>query len=253
MFFVEFVFEPAEGSLALDSLCQPAPGALIGDSVGEVGHVLVPDPGRQRLDDDQVQFIEVDWRLPTVATDAANHTTSQAYDLDGNVISSTDQNNNTTKLTLDPRGDVIQVMAPHDTSGGTTTYNTTQYVYDQVGNRTQVLTPRAVAAGTSTASACVATQTCPFTYVTQYDADNRVSAQRSAYDPNDPTYNTPAVTTYGYDAAGRLKTVTAPSSGMPASGGPSATTYSYFDNNWVKNSTDPWNISTSYDYTNDGQ
>jgi hypothetical protein len=64
MFFVEFVFEPAEGSLALDSPCQPAPGALIGDSVGEVGHVLIPDPGRQRLDDDQVQFIEVDWRLP---------------------------------------------------------------------------------------------------------------------------------------------------------------------------------------------
>ena len=61
---MEFVFEPAEGSLALDSPCQPAAGALIGDSVGEVGHVLVPDPGRQRLDDDQVQFIEVDWGLP---------------------------------------------------------------------------------------------------------------------------------------------------------------------------------------------
>src|SRR5262245_65413530 len=33
---VELVLEPAEGSLALDSACQPAPGALIGYSVGEV-------------------------------------------------------------------------------------------------------------------------------------------------------------------------------------------------------------------------
>ena len=46
---------------------QPAPGVLIGDPVGEVGHVLVPDPGRQRLDDDQVQFLEVNWCLPVDA------------------------------------------------------------------------------------------------------------------------------------------------------------------------------------------
>jgi hypothetical protein len=67
MFFAEFVFEPAEGSLALDSPGQPAPGALIGDCGGEVGHVLVPDPGRQRLDEDQVQFVEVDGCLPVDA------------------------------------------------------------------------------------------------------------------------------------------------------------------------------------------
>lgn len=190
---------------------------------------------------------------PTVATDAAGTTTSKAYDLDGLVTSATDQNNNTTKYTLHPRGDVTQVMAPHDTSGGTTTYNTTQYVYDQAGHRTQVLTPRAIANGTSATSACVQSQTCPFTYVTQYDADNRVSAQRSAYDPNDSTYNTPAVTSYTYNAAGRLTQVTSPSSGMPASGGPNVTTYSYFDNNWVKSSADPQNITTSYDYNDLGQ
>jgi RHS repeat-associated protein len=190
---------------------------------------------------------------PTVATDAANHTTSKAYDLDGLVTSTTDQNNNATQYTLDPRGDVLQVMVPHDTSGATTTYNTTQYVYDQAGNRTQVLTPRALAAGTSRASSCVTTQTCPFTDVTQYDADNRVSAQQSAYDPADSTYNTPAVTSYAYDPAGRVSTVTAPPSGRPASGGPNVTQYGYFDNGWVKSSTDPWNITTSYDYNNLGQ
>jgi hypothetical protein len=47
---VEFVFEPAEGSLALDGPCQPAPGAFIGNCFGEVGHVLVPDTGRQWIE-----------------------------------------------------------------------------------------------------------------------------------------------------------------------------------------------------------
>ena len=60
---VELVFEPAEGSLALDRPCQPAPGPFVGYPIGEVGHVLVPDPGRQRADDDQVQLVEVDRRL----------------------------------------------------------------------------------------------------------------------------------------------------------------------------------------------
>jgi hypothetical protein len=57
---VEFIFEPAEGSLALDGPRQSAPGAFIGNLLGEVGHVLVPDPGRQWIDADQVQFVEVD-------------------------------------------------------------------------------------------------------------------------------------------------------------------------------------------------
>jgi hypothetical protein len=44
-----------------------ARASLIGCSVGEVGHVLVPDPGRQRVNDDQVQIVEVDRRLPVDA------------------------------------------------------------------------------------------------------------------------------------------------------------------------------------------
>jgi hypothetical protein len=39
MFLVELVFEAAEGSLALDRTCQPAPGTFIGYPIGEVGHV----------------------------------------------------------------------------------------------------------------------------------------------------------------------------------------------------------------------
>jgi hypothetical protein len=63
MLLVELVFEAAEGSLAPDRTCQPAPGTFICYPIGEVGHVLVPDPGRQRVDDDQVQLVEVDRRL----------------------------------------------------------------------------------------------------------------------------------------------------------------------------------------------
>jgi hypothetical protein len=44
MLLVELAFEAAEGSLAPDRMCQPAPGTFIGDPIGEVGHVLVPDP-----------------------------------------------------------------------------------------------------------------------------------------------------------------------------------------------------------------
>jgi len=192
---------------------------------------------------------------PTVATDAAGDTTSKGYDLDGKVTSATDQNASTTKYTLDPRGDVIQVMVPHDTSGGTTTYNTSQYVYDQAGNRTQVLTPRAIAAGISRASTCAQSQsqTCPYTYVTKYDADNQVTAQLSAYNSADPVYSTPAETDYTYNAVGRLKVVTSPPSGIPPAGGPNITKYGYFDNDWVSSSTDPWNITTSYDYNDRGQ
>jgi len=54
VFLMEFVFEPAEGTLALDRAGQPAPGVFIGYPISEVGHVLVPDPGRQRVDDDKI-------------------------------------------------------------------------------------------------------------------------------------------------------------------------------------------------------
>jgi hypothetical protein len=64
---VELVPESAKGAFALDGPRQPAPGAFIGDGFGEVGHVLVPDPGWQWIDADQVQFVEVDRCLPVDA------------------------------------------------------------------------------------------------------------------------------------------------------------------------------------------
>ncbi len=172
----------------------------------------------------------------TSTTDPAGFTTSKSFDLDGLVTSATDQNGNTTLLTLDARGKVTQVMVSHDTSGASIVYDTTQYVYDQVGNRIKVITPRGVASGVANA----------FTQQTRYDADNRVKAQLSAFNPGDPVYNTPAETDYSYDAAGRVVSVSAPPSGSQTVR--NVTNYSYFDNGWTKSSTDPWNITTSYDY-----
>ena len=173
---------------------------------------------------------------PTAVKDAGGFTTRQTYDRDGLVTSKTDQNGSTILYTLDARGMVTQMMVPHDTSGSSIVYDVTQYVYDQAGNRIKVITPRGVDSGMANA----------FTQQTRYDADNRVTAQLSAFNPNDPVYNTPAETNYSYDAAGRLAHVSTPPSGRQTMR--NVTDYTYFDNGWIKSSTDPWSISASYDY-----
>jgi RHS repeat-associated protein len=204
------------------------------DNVGNVTSVTDP------LGHEAKFAYDLDHRQ-TSATDPAGFSTSQTYDLDGLVLTSTDRNGSRTLFTLDPRGKVTQAMVPHDTSGASIVYNTTQYVYDQVGNRIKVITPRGAASGGTDA----------FTQQTKYDADNRVQARLSAFDPNDPVYNTAAETDYSYDAAGRLASVSAPPSGNQTLR--NVTTYTYFDNGWTKSSTDPWDITTSYDYNDLGE
>jgi hypothetical protein len=67
MRLVELVVEPAEGSPALDGPRQLPPGPLTGNHLGEIRHVLVPDPGRQGIEADHVQIAKVDRRLPVDA------------------------------------------------------------------------------------------------------------------------------------------------------------------------------------------
>ncbi|WP_405806579.1 DNRLRE domain-containing protein [Streptomyces sp. NBC_00210] len=177
----------------------------------------------------------------TTATDAAGKTTQRAYDKDSLVISTTDAESNTTTVTYDERGKQTEVKAPHD---GTTsiTYRTTKYEYDQVGNTTKVITPR----GTATATAD------DFTTRTEYDVLNRPVKKFQPYDPADARYNDPNVYTQTfYDAVGRVsKTSMPPSEGQTVR---NDTTNSYFDNGWVKSSTDPWDIATTYDYNELGK
>ena len=49
----------AFGALALESPRNSPPGSLVADLIGEVGHVLVPDAGRQRIDADQIPLVKV--------------------------------------------------------------------------------------------------------------------------------------------------------------------------------------------------
>ena len=65
MAFIQFVPEAPERSPPGQCAAQAAPGGPVADALGEVDHVPVPDVGRQRVDQDQVQLIEVD-RVLTV-------------------------------------------------------------------------------------------------------------------------------------------------------------------------------------------
>ncbi|MER6750266.1 DNRLRE domain-containing protein [Streptomyces fungicidicus] len=212
------------------------------DNVGNVTTVI--DPKKNATADPADFTVKTAYDLnhrATVTTDAAGQTTKQSYDKDSLVVSTTDAENNTTTVSYDERGKQTEVKVPHDGTGPIT-YRTTRYEYDQVGNTTKVITPRAVEAGTTTA----------FTARTEYDALNRPVKQFQPYDPADTRYNSPNVYTQTtYDKVGRVtKTSLPPSEGQTVR---NDSTVDYFDNGWIKSSTDPWDITTTYGYNELGQ
>ncbi|WP_424870352.1 DNRLRE domain-containing protein [Streptomyces sp. SAI-229] len=174
----------------------------------------------------------------TTFTDAAGKSSSRTYDRDGLVLTSTDPENSTTTYTYDERGKQAEVKVPYDA----TTFRITKYAYDQVGNTTKVTTPR----GTATATVD------DFASRTEYDALNRPVKQYQPYDPSDPLHDDPNVYTQTvYDALGRVERQS-----LPPSEGQTVrndTVFEYFDNGWTRKSTDPWDISTTYDYNEIGQ
>ena len=132
------------------------------------------------------------------------------YDPAGNLQTLTDENTHATDYGYDPANHLMTVTAPDPDGGGPLLRPVTSYTYDEVGN----LKTRSVAAGTHTT-----------TYM--YDSANRLQSVSSptnqlwtyTYDADgnrvtqiDPNGNsTPTVgdgkTTYGYDALGRLSTI----------------------------------------------
>ncbi|MFI2304514.1 DNRLRE domain-containing protein [Actinacidiphila glaucinigra] len=212
------------------------------DNVGNVTKVV--DPKKNATPDSTDYTTKTDYDLDhrvIQVTDAAGKFTKQSYDKDSLVVSTTDAENNTTTVTYDERGKQTEVKVPHD-GVSPVTYRSTKYEYDQVGNTTKVITPR----GTATAA------TDDFASRTEYDALNRPVKQYQPYDPADTRYNKPDVYTQTtYDAVGRvIRTSLPPSDGETVR---NDTTVTYFDNGWTKKSTDPWSISTSYDYNELGQ
>jgi RHS repeat-associated protein len=169
----------------------------------------------------------------TKVVDAAGFGTEGRYDGDGNVIATKDQDGNETLISYDERGTVREVKVPHADG----VYRTTQYVYDAVGNRTKTITPRGVE---------TTDDPDDFVQETVYDELNRVREQLTPYDRDDERVKTPDRTIYSYDEVGRLTEVSAPpSAGQTVR---NVTRTSYFDNGWVRDSTDPWDVRTSFDY-----
>jgi len=173
--------------------------------------------------------------------DADGNTAKSRYDRDGNVVAATDEDGNETLIALDERGMQREVRSPHSSDGGLR-YFTTRYEYDQVGNLTRTVTPRGVD-----------TPDKPDDFVSEtvYDELNRVREEVLPYDPADAEHKTAVGTIYSYDEVGRVVEISA-----PPSHGESArnlTKQTYFDNGWLRTSTDSWDIKTSYDYTATGQ
>ncbi|HEX6681375.1 MAG TPA: RHS repeat-associated core domain-containing protein, partial [Candidatus Limnocylindrales bacterium] len=174
---------------------------------------------------------------PTVATDAAGKTTSVGYDKDGWAKSQTDQAGNQVLFGYDARGLNTETKVPHDTG----VVHTTKYEYDQAGNLVKTVSPR----GVDTTD-----DPTDFATVTVYDALNRVKETWSAYDEQDPRYNTPDKTFYSYDDVGNVTKVSMPPSGG-APGEPGMridTQYTHLDTGWIASSTDPFGVKTDYGY-----
>ncbi|MFE5979101.1 golvesin C-terminal-like domain-containing protein [Streptomyces wedmorensis] len=209
------------------------------DNVGNVTKVVDPKANTTADPADYMTktAYDLNHRVTTV-TDAAGKATSRTYDKDSLVVETKDAENNTTYVDYDKRGKQKEIRKPH----AGTTFRTTRFEYDQVGNTTKVVSPR----GTETAAAD------DFTRRTEYDALNRPVKQYQPYDPADGRYNDPDVYVETvYDEVGRVrKTSAPPSEGQTVR---NDTTFEYFDNGWIRRSVDPWDIATTYDYTDTGQ
>jgi RHS repeat-associated protein len=212
------------------------------DDVGNVTQVI--DPVKNATADTTDFTTKTDYDLdhrPYQVTDAAGKVSKTGYDKDGLATTATDAENNTTTTSYDERGKVTQVQSPYKGTAGSPTYRTTKYEYDQVGNTTKVISPRATAAGSTTA----------FVSQTVYDELNRPKETIAPYDPADAKYNHPVSTYTYYDDAGRVsKTSAPPSDGQSVR---NETTYTYWDDGQARTSTDPWDITTAYDYNELGQ
>ncbi|MEU1893675.1 DNRLRE domain-containing protein [Streptomyces pristinaespiralis] len=214
------------------------------DSVGNI--VKETDPRTNATPDPDDYSTKYEYDLNhrvTRTTDALGWTTSGRYDKDGLAIGRTDAEGNESLATYDERGALVESRVPvSKDAGGTIKYHTTRYEYDPVGNKTRTITPRGVA---------TTDDTDDFASETVYDELNRVKEERSPFDKDTPGYTTPDTTVYAYDEVGNLESVSAPpSDGQTVR---NTTRYTYYDNGWARTSTDPWDITTSYDYNQLGQ
>ncbi|MEV5726090.1 DNRLRE domain-containing protein [Streptomyces pharetrae] len=214
------------------------------DTVGNIVKVVDPRKNATANPDDYTTRYEYDLNHRVVRTiDALEWATSVRYDKDGLKTAQTDAEGNESLATYDERGALVESKVPvRENAAGDITYRTTRYAYDQVGNRTKTITPRGVA---------TTDDDTDFVAETVYDELNRVKEERSPFDKDDTRYSSPDTMLYSYDEVGNLSEVSAPpSDGQSVR---NVTKYTYYDNGWTETAEDPWDITTSYKYNEQGQ
>ncbi|MGH2755947.1 MAG: polymorphic toxin-type HINT domain-containing protein, partial [Actinomycetota bacterium] len=185
------------------------------------------------------RFSYDDAHRPLSETNALTHERSVTYDPNGNIVTATNEEDDTTTLTYDQRNLVTKIEEPFSASRTLTT----SLEYDGVGNRTKVVSPRAFDAGNPN----LATNF-------HYDDADRLTKVTL---PTDATTD-PAFIHRSYDANGNLEWVSLPvATDVAASVGPDhKTEMTYYDSGWIRSSVDPhpWdpNPETRFEYTAEG-
>ncbi|GAA4593682.1 hypothetical protein GCM10023194_58560 [Planotetraspora phitsanulokensis] len=226
------------------------------DSVGDLSWLIDP---RKNATADQLDYTaRISYDLNhqvTAVSDAGGYSTGAGYDRDGLRTTLTDQNGTVTTTVYDPRGKVVETRAPHAVVDGNLKETISRFEYDQVGNPTKVISPRGVETTDDPAD---------FLTETRYDKLNRPIEQVYPFDKDDAQgapyypYRTPQSVLYSYDAASRLTSVALPPpdpdhTPNPDHRGRITSTTEYYDNGWIKKSTDPFGISVSYEYNDLGE
>ena len=142
----------------------------------------------------------------TSITDALGHTTTSTFDSTGRLLTTTDANGGVTENRYDAEGNLTETI---DRAG-----NSSSFAYDASGNLTSWTDPEG---GTRTfeydAAGFLTREVDPRGHgvVLTYDGVGRRLTESTTF--TGPAGPTPVVTSYGYDAAGRLSAVTLPDGG----------------------------------------
>jgi RHS repeat-associated protein len=178
--------------------------------------------------------------------DPTNATESVTYDADGNVVTRTNENGDTTTFTYDQRDLLFKTETPFVRGGRTIT---TKTEYDAVGNIRRSISPRAWDASPDT-SADKTTFT-DFVTTYHYDEFNQVV---SVDLPTEEAKPGPFHVHNAYDAGGNLTTTTLPSVATDIDDVRDSrkTVVTYWDPGWVKSSTNGILPESHFDYTAQG-
>jgi len=180
---------------------------------------------------------------------SSTRTSAEAYDLNGNVTSETDELATTTTLVYNQRNELVETDEVFDEQSQPARTLTSLRAYDKVGNLTCEAPPR----GYDSGSRCNPQATEQ--YVTSYRYDAVDQLDRIAL-PNDST-NTQTYVHRRYDPNGDLTLITLPVdnpefTAPPEIGDDKKTTIEYFDPGWIYSSWDHVAPITYYDYRAEG-